>query len=51
MSIETKSKEKRLKKRLQDIQELWHNYKSCNIHIMGTSKGEEGKEQEQCLKQ
>jgi len=28
-----------------NIQELWNNYKRCNICIMGISEGEERKEQ------
>lgn len=44
-----KKKKKRLKKREQ-IQELW-NYKSYNIHGIGISEGEEGRKQENYLKQ
>ena len=36
-----KEKEKRLTETEQNAQGLWDNYKRCNIHVMGISKGEE----------
>ena len=51
ISLETsktkKEPENRLRKIEQNIQELWDNYKKCNICVMGISEGEvrkEGKE-------
>lgn len=42
--------EKRLKKR--NIQELWDNYKRCNIYVMGIPEGEEREERtEEIFKQ
>ena len=46
-----KQREQRWKKREQDIQGPWGNYKRCNICVMGTPEGEEIKEQKKYLKQ
>ena len=46
--IETsKLKTQRKKKRMKMVEELWDNYKRCNISIMGIPEGEERKEQMQ----
>lgn len=36
--------QRRKKQREQNIQELWDNYKRCNIHVMETQEGEEREE-------
>ena len=35
---------------VQSIQELWDNYKMCNIYVMRIVEGEEREEQNKCLK-
>ena len=55
MSVETfktkKQREKRLGKEMEKTtQELWDNYKRCNICIIGILEGEERKEQKKYLK-
>ena len=53
ISIEISKTEKQTEKRSKpfNIQELWNNYKRCNICIMGIPEGEERKEQKKYLKQ
>ena len=36
-----KTKKKKRKKIVQNIQEYWGSYKKCSINIMGISKGKE----------
>lgn len=54
MSIETSQtelqREKKTEKMEQGIQELWDNFKRCNVHIFGIPEGEKGKEQKKYLK-
>lgn len=47
MIIKGEAKRKRQKKIEQNTQELWDNYKSCNIHIIETPDEEEKKKLKQ----
>lgn len=42
-SSKLKSKENRLRKREQNIQELGDNWKRCNIHLVGIPEGKKRK--------
>lgn len=44
-------REKRRKKKGQNIHKLWDKYKRCNLYEMGIPEGKEGKGQEKYLKQ
>ena len=47
VSSTSKLKTQRKKKRMKMVEELWDNYKRCNISIMGIPEEEERKEQMQ----
>lgn len=44
-----KCKEKKINKAEQNVQELWDNYKRCNIPMLRISEKEERKEQKKYL--
>lgn len=54
MTMETSKTEKQrvkiLKKTLNNILELWGNYKRCNVYIMGIPEGEQKKKELEYVK-